>query len=400
MLEPASCRRSVGLRLAAAIELQNPPASDLSLDLLRRMFKEVARTAEKLIDADGDHRKQVGLVESMFAELRELSAQPGGSELAPMVERLERRILPWSGPAASGKPCSCRDEGGAQATACLCDLVKICDYAVRKVRRLYASQLDASDSALPQPSCRAQCVRSDCTHAFFGGGVEERFAVNALTKVRAKEIIVSIELKADSLDIAAAVQTLYLLIHETVCHAYQSLNDAHRRNSDDTCAWSDGWMDTLAWRLTERWIVRDASELPAWLADTPEDGKRWCRKFHDRRYVEPVLAPMRMSDLAERSLARRSFYALCGLWDEALPPGCDIESHRATEFSILLNHCIVADEDRRLLIAELNTALNRRKTRGLDIAGACSDFLDHRNPGKLLEDLHTLNGLPTSTLMP
>jgi hypothetical protein len=392
VLHPASRRRSVGLRWAAAIELQNPPASDIALDLLRRMFDEVNRTGDKLAEVDNDHQKQVRLVDAMFEELYDLAKKPGGSELAPMVTRLQRRVLPWSGPPASGKPCSCGIEGGTPASACLCDLVKISDYVVRRVRELYAHQLPVGGGNLPRPSCSAQCVRRDSQHGYFGVG----FAVNALTKVRAKDIVVSVELKPDSLDIAGAVQTLYLLVHETVCHAYQSLNDVNRRNSDDTCAWSDGWMDALAWRLTELWIERDSTQLPAWMADTPEDGKHWCRTFHDRRYAEPRCAHLRPSDMAERTLARRSFHMLCSLWDDALPPGGDIENHRATKFSVLLNHCAVADHDRRLLIAELNTALTRRRARRVDIAGACSDFLDHCDPDKLREDLHTLNNLPTS----
>ena len=387
MLEPAHLRLSIGLRFAAAIELRNPPALDPSLQLLESMFAEIDRTAEKLIKAGGDHKKQVRLVDTLIAELHELVEQPGGGELAPMVGRLEQRIRPDSAAGAAG-------------IDNLCGLVKICDYVIGRVRELYARQLDATEDTLPRPLCEAKCVRSDSRHAYFGDNGDNKFGVNALTRIDAEKILVCIELKPKNLDIAAAAQTLYLLVHETVCHAYQSLDGVCRSNSDDTCAWSDGWMDTLAWRLTERWIVKDAPHLPDWLTDKPENGKRWCRTFHDRRYLEPRCAPMREGDLEERCQARESFEALCGLWDKALPYGADIESHRATVFSLLLNHCDVADKTRRLLIAELNTALNRRQPRWDDVAGVCSEFIEYRDPGRLLEDLTALNELSSTISTP
>jgi hypothetical protein len=400
MLDPPSLRRSIGLRLAAAIELQNAPASEASLKLLRRMHQEVDRTANKIVEAMNDRSGEGHLIQELFVELHKLAEQPGGAELVQMVERLKQRIWPLPDAGASEEACSCESMGSVTQAGCLCDLARIRDFVVNRVRELYARQLDAPGDTLPSPRFRAKCVGDDSQHAYFGGEGDKRFGVNASTRVKAREIHVSIEFKPDSLDIAAAAQTLYLLTHETVCHAYQSLDEAQRKNSDDTCGWTDGWMDTLAWRLTERWIVRDAAELPAWLTDTPDDGKRWCRKFHERRYVEPRCPPLRQSDLQERCLARSGFDVLYGLWEKAQPPGADIESHRSTTFSILLNHRSMANETRRLLIAALNTALNRRKDRLSDVAGACSDFVDHRDPDQLLDDLRTLNGLPSPTTPP
>lgn len=396
MFSSISLRRSVGLRLAAAIELQNAPASDDSSALLKRMLEAVNTTARDLLDTGDDHEGQVHLIHTLLEKLQRLARMPGGTELAAMVERLKQRVLPGSdGAAPVAQACSCSAEPGTRRTGCLCDLALIRDFVIEKVRGLYASQIHVSRDSLPRPQCMTDCVASDCQHAYFGGVGESKFSVNATTRVDARKIVVKLELQPDSLDIAAAAQTLYLLAHETICHAYQSLDEAGRENSDDTCAWTDGWMDTLAWGLTEHWLVHDAAQLPAWLRDAPEDGKRWCRKFHDRRYVEPRCSPLRKSDLYERLQARKSFEVLSGIWGKALPFGEGLESHRVTTFSVMLNHAKVDNRTRRLLIAELNTALNRRRDRLEDVAGVCSEFVVDGDLRQLLDDLHVLNGLPS-----
>jgi hypothetical protein len=395
VFEQSSWRRAFGLRLAAAVELHSAPASEEALALLARMRRAVDETATDLIDAAAQGTSETELIEQLLDGLRAKARQPGGQELLPMVERLSARIWPWPRGTVHAPWCQCAESVSAAEEACLCDLECIRDFVVEKVAALYARGLKSGASEIPVPRFRARFVRSDSLHAYFGGEGDKRFDVNALTQVRSKDILISLEFRPDGIELAAAGQTLYLLIHEIVCHAYQSLEEANRGNSDDTCGWTDGWMDALAWRLTEDWIVRYSVRLPAWLSDTPERGKRWCRSFHERRYAEPRCPPMRETDLKERQLAREGFDTLHKLWDQAQPPGADIESHRITAFSVALNHCSVEDGKRRMLIAALNTALIRRKPRLADVSGACSAFLDHRDPDQLLDDLLALNGLPT-----
>lgn len=374
MLEPSSHCRSVGLRLAAAVELYEASASDETLHLLGRMLKAVDATAEKLLDAYDDRAQQSRDADTLIEELRRLAARAEGEDLTLLVERLERRL------AAHAQPSS----------HCLEDLEQICDFVAGQVRSLYECKTKAALESLPSPKITARCVRTDSSHAFF-----DQFGVNASTRVRARNIVVNIELKPDSLDIASAAQMLYLMAHETICHAYQSIEHAERINSDDTCGWTDGWMDALAWRLTERWIVREKSRLPDWLTMTPEESKRRCRKFHERRYEKHKA--LRDSDLTQRRLARTRFDTLYEAWERALPPGQDVEDHRATTFSVLLNHGFVEDDVRRKLMVALTKALDTRTSRSDDAVGLCSDFIIHRDAHQLLENLEALNSLPVRT---
>lgn len=372
MLDSPPLCRSIGVRSAAAIELQPPAASDRTLELLDQMLSEVDRTASELLEPD-DGNGHVGLIAKLLERLDALSMRSGGAQLKPLTVRLKARLLPLMDGPATTVP----------------DLSLISEFVASQVRQLYAKKLNSAADDIPSPKMRALCVRADSIHAYF-----DQFGVNASTKVRSKNIVVSLELLPDRLDITALSQVLYVLAHEVVCHAYQSLDHPERTNSDDTCGWTDGWMDTLAWRLTEAWIMREKTRLPSWLTCVPEEAKRRCRRFHDRRYEDPRRPPLRRSDLAQRRLARSSFDMLYGAWGEASAAGVDVEQHRATTFSLILNHTKVDEETRRLLVAALSTALDPFRGRDIEVAGVCSDFLRHRDAQALLRDLEALSELP------
>ena len=382
------------MRLAAAIELKNPPAK--SVELQRDMLREVASAARNLLDGRASIEQQAKLVKALVRDLKALAKKDGGKDLLPMVKALERRILPPRTGSSASPPCSCGGFGPSVDSCCLCDLQKISDYVMDQVRRLYAQQVGKAEKDLPLPTYRIKCVASDSKHAYFGDRDEEKtFGVNAFTKVAAESAIVGIELLPEHIDQSSGAQTLYLLVHEAVCHAYQSFESVQRQNSDDTCAWSDGWMDALAWRLTERWLRRDSKLLPLWLASSPGESTDACERFHKRRYSRPECAPMSGEDLIQRQQARTSFNRLWDLWDPAYPtPERDVEKHRATQFSVLLNHGDIADAKRRRLIEALNTALVRRQGRSDQVAGVCSEFLELNDADRLIDDLNAINELP------
>jgi len=344
------------------------------------MFEEVDRTAKRLADGIEDVTKQSVEVKMLVSELRRLTERPGGSELTASVDRLEQRL--------NRHDLACLSREPGVSARYLEDLEQICGFVTGAVRGLYERKTASVEGSLPSPKITAKCVRSDSCFALFGYG----FGVNASTRVKARNIVVNIELKPDKIDIAALSQTLYLMAHETICHAYQSIENAQRLNSDDTCGWTDGWMDALAWRFTDRWIAREEKQLPEWLTVAAEESKRRCRKFHERRYERH--GGLRDSDLAQRRLARARFDTLYHAWERALPQGMDVEDHRVTTFSVLMNHGAVEDAIRRKLMVALTKALDPRTSRSDDAVGMCSDFIEHRDASRLLENLEALNSLP------
>jgi hypothetical protein len=83
----------------------------------------------------------------------------------------------------------------------------------------------------------------------------------------------------------------YVFLHEILCHAFQSLdNPPNRENAHAADAWSEGWMDRLAFELAIEWLVRFCHVLrldPIAL----DDAKQHVRLLHDFRYRLTNLAP-------------------------------------------------------------------------------------------------------------
>ena len=83
--------------------------------------------------------------------------------------------------------------------------------------------------------------------------------------------ITRLSVRDDAFDWPSACQLPYVLAHELVCHAYQGIAaPVHglRVVADGTCAWTEGWMDVLAFWAAEKWLVQ--TNDPEWV--TMESG--------------------------------------------------------------------------------------------------------------------------------
>ena len=75
----------------------------------------------------------------------------------------------------------------------------------------------------------------------------------------------------------------YLLLHEIVCHGLQSLDGrGPRTNADPDDAWSEGWMDRLAYRLAWQWLEKAGCGILS--QDDRDIAIKQTIELHDARY--------------------------------------------------------------------------------------------------------------------
>lgn len=129
----------------------------------------------------------------------------------------------------------------------------------------------------------------------------------------------------------------YVLLHEILCHAFQSLdNPIVRENAHAADAWSEGWMDRLAFELAREWLKRRQRSLRL---SPPEfdDAKQQMRLLHDFRYRRTDLRPP--ADDEVKSLpedGRDAFIEVRAKYDQKYGP-LSISEHPLTRFSLRLN---------------------------------------------------------------
>jgi hypothetical protein len=129
----------------------------------------------------------------------------------------------------------------------------------------------------------------------------------------------------------------YVLLHEILCHAFQSLdNPVVRGDAHPADAWSEGWMDRLAFELALEWLKRRQRSLRF---SPPEfdDAKQQMRLLHDFRYRRTDLTPP--ADDEVKSLpedGRDAFIEVRAKYGEKYGP-LSISEHPLTRFSLRLN---------------------------------------------------------------
>jgi hypothetical protein len=129
----------------------------------------------------------------------------------------------------------------------------------------------------------------------------------------------------------------YVLLHEILCHAFQSLdNPDTRENAHAADAWSEGWMDRLAFHLAGEWLQRRQHRFRLTPSEL-EDAKQQIWRLHDFRYRLTDLKPP--DEDAVKSLpedGRDTFIDVLGSY----PPNYGalrISRHPLTRFSLRLN---------------------------------------------------------------
>jgi hypothetical protein len=212
--------------------------------------------------------------------------------------------------------------------------------------------------------------------------------------------------KANAFNLKTMCSLPYILAHEVVCHAYQTLRAGKREIPDGKCLWSEAWMDRFAYELTERWLdddqpsdprsstdrssreIKTNRRFPDWAQTDKLDVKAQALLIHEFRYRPRSKLPAAQAQ--ELNAARDAFRRLREHWSKRAP----LERNRVTRFSALLNACDTTNEQRAEIVTRLGILLrggNKAPVKMELAAHACSDFVQTGLVKDLLEELKKIN---------
>lgn len=384
-------RITIAVRAAAAIEVEALPlpyATDSLTQAHKAFLSQVRHDADCLL----------GVGEERFREhVRSLSDKIGAYPFDTSIEGIDRltgardRLLSRLETACpcivDPDVCSCLADGPSEdapvSAPCMCEIRELMKLVEAHVRAGYKSCF----ADLPDGPLRLVTQRTDAP-PLYG---DPPFAVTGFTQVDASDApaIVGLALVDQNFDWRALCQTLYVFAHEIVCHAFQGCRGNNRIDADEKCAWSEGWMDTLAWNVTEHCIRIEAGNLPAWLKparcrDTAESS---CRSLYEARYQAPQPSLDRVH-VERRTYARHAFLEL----NQALGGGGSAphwSGNRAAAFSLRLNLCDLGAGERDMIQILLSQTLLDLEdpVRFESAVAACSEFCRHQNTDRLMMDL-------------
>jgi hypothetical protein len=198
--------------------------------------------------------------------------------------------------------------------------------------------------------------------------------------------IVGIAITDDAFCWTTLCQLPYGMMHELVCHAFQGLKASKRTVVDKTCAWTEGWMDALAFEVTKEWLA--GSNNVAWVCDARDAVLEAGSRLHGRRREQQGTI---MPQVLRRRIAAHGAVAdlkrsLCGQ-----DPNPIDALHRVMQFSFCLNlHEI--PQDKRDDIANW-IALGLEMFEGVqldDLISTITRFMQHDNWHALYKDLDSL----------
>jgi hypothetical protein len=258
----------------------------------------------------------------------------------------------------------------------------------RRVATLYRL---AAKGLLPRglPDVEHEAVITDLATGFL-----RQFRVDAWTEIGPQgfESRVTLRFKRCSLSPDMIAQVPYILFHEVACHAFQSAWLPDRANVDQTCPWTEGWMDTLAFEAAKLWS-RPSPRADEWLAFTGKRAIDAMGEYHRNRYkVHDNLLQPRAWDLEAASLAFDRLVELL----RGRSRSARYAVFRIVKFSVYANLLITNSGEREQLGLLLGSLLGERrlsKASGLRASKAAretQEFLIHQNPGRLISGLGTV----------
>jgi hypothetical protein len=130
----------------------------------------------------------------------------------------------------------------------------------------------------------------------------------------------------------------YVLLHEILCHAYQSLGrPTSRPNAEPSDAWSEGWMDCVAYELAQEWLEHSKHFHTK---KECREARRQTTELHNARY------PKRLSegDLHPGN-GRDIFHAVLDSYGKRYEH-LSRSRHPVTRFSLRLNAIPMLAEER------------------------------------------------------
>lgn len=226
------------------------------------------------------------------------------------------------------------------------------------------------------------------------------FRVTGSADINSSPRLVRITVVDGDLRAVDLCQISYVLYHELVCHAFQSLGEgAAPENVPASCYWTEGWMDKVAFDMARKWIAEQVREPAPWLPLVGADAEDAIWQVHSLRYADKD--DSRDAKLSReiayfRRLARRALEKLA----IAIAENHGVESRSALEivqeFSLAVNtHPEATPKALRRIARYLVTSLStkERAFQAGGIAAACCGFLRHRDFAQLEKELAGLDVL-------
>jgi hypothetical protein len=199
---------------------------------------------------------------------------------------------------------------------------------------------------------------------------------------------VGLDIHAQEFGWAQLCACYYILTHEIVCHAFQSLDGGVREDAEPRCSWSEGWMDRLAFTLAIDWLDTKQAKMPDWTTRDPAKLSEMANAIHSARYKAENNEVLTLMEVNRRLHARQAFDQLRRLW----AANAGIETHPITCFSMRLNARTMPREERADLICNLSTLSSSQNPLVLEkLLQTCGAFNHTGDVESLRQALQTLN---------
>lgn len=200
-------------------------------------------------------------------------------------------------------------------------------------------------------------------------------AVSGETSISGLERSVWLLLTDETLRSDRFVEIIYTLFHEIVCHAFQAVDSSCPEDVGADCAWTEGWMDTVARDMACEWVSSSQSGSPL----SPESARMTIMSAHESRY-------RRFSDPAI-GMARRQAREACVKFPGLLlkfnfEKTTAASKSTARAFSFALNsHPLTTKKRLKIIGDNLRRAIGREEvpTVQSEAVAACVDFVQKRN---------------------
>jgi hypothetical protein len=224
---------------------------------------------------------------------------------------------------------------------------------IEPLKQLFLDLTDWVDSLwqqLPQAASRPEIVFATTTGRTFGDSrpIIQKFAVSgyalSLGEPGKYSTKVGLEIREKAFGWEQYNLLPYVLLHEILCHAFQSLdNPPLRENADEDDAWSEGWMDSLAHSLALEWL-KDHRGTPLKTPAEKEFARSQTTQLHNARYVGLSAAEI-TSAVPGPAYGRKVFDDVRACYP-ALYEKLPISQHPLVKFSLRLNAITMCKRER------------------------------------------------------
>jgi len=382
---------AAGIRAHSAIVLRSLTTADsdpIAFTDRENFVTLIGTLADQLMDAEEGRFNE--LFRKMPARIRDFDIDPnsaGGDELAQAREKIATWVSNIHSGCSKGARCTCRMEAFAEGSSCPTEgcageILGLMGSVARQVRAMHNRWEAAADK---QVGFRAEAKDADLNKFFL-----PECHVNGSTAVAEEDYlaVVCLYIRKNNLEWESLCQILYVLAHEYVVHAYQGVHGSKPRwAADERCAWSEGWMDEVAWQLTELWLTVAHVQWPDWVRRGRHAVREACFTIHDRRYQHNQYGDLKAFDLRRRQNTR----AAIGVMQEALGAHRGrrlLATRRLSRFSVQLNHRLADPQTRDCIVDLLILGLADPESPRVDrVLSDCNHFHKHRDPKQLIEAL-------------